>query len=187
LKYLLEQSRIQHLISHRNGYLMLASISMLLNMMLFLAIFIIKGSERIVIVPPVIEKPLWVTSSQVSSDYLSEMTLFFANLRLNVTASNAASQRDILLRFVTPENYQDIKTELLLEAERLKKNHVTTAFFPTHIEVDTKKLLAKLAGEMHTTVGNMHLPSKSMSYQIAYRYQHGRLIVTSFDEVKNHA
>ncbi len=187
MKYLLEQSRIQHLVSHRNGYLMLASISMLLNMMLFAAIFIIKGGERIVVVPPVIEKPLWVTSSQVSPEYLSDMTLYFVSLRLNVTTSNATSQRDTLLRFVAPEHYQDIKTELLLETERLKKNHITTAFFPTNIEVNTNKLLAKVTGDMHTTVGDVHLPSKPISYQISYRYQHGRLIVTAFDEVKIHA
>jgi conjugal transfer pilus assembly protein TraE len=156
-------------------------------MMLFFAIFVVIGRERIVIVPPVVEKPLWITSSQVSSNYLSEMSLFFVNLRLNVTSSNAASQREILLRFVSPEHFQDIKTELLLEGERLKKNHITTAFFPTSIEVDTKKLLAKIVGDMHTTVGDIHLASKSISYQIAYRYQNGRLIVTGFDEIKTHA
>lgn len=109
---------MQHLVQNRNGYLMLASGSMLLNMMLFFAMFIVIGRERIVVVPPVIEKPLWVTSSQVSSDYLSEMSLFFANLRLNVTGSNAASQRDILLRFVAPEHYNDIKAELLNEVDK---------------------------------------------------------------------
>lgn len=187
MKYVLQQSRFQHLIKHRNGYLMLASVSLLLNVLLFFAMFVVITHERIVIVPPVIEKPLWVTSSQVSPEYLSEMSLFFANLRLNVTASNAASQRDILLRFIDPQHYNEIKSDLLNEGEALKKNHVATAFIPTNdVKVDTKKLIAKMTGDLYSMVGDVHLPAKHVTYQIKYHYQQGRLIVTAFDEVVSH-
>lgn len=178
---------MQHLVQHRNGYLILASGSILLNIMLFFSMFIVIGRERIVIVPPVVEKPLWVTSSQVSPDYLRDMSKYFSILRLNVTASNAVSQRDDLLRFVAPEHYNDIKTELLLEADKLKKNRISTAFFPINVDVDTKKMLARVTGDMHSTVGDIHLPIQHVTYEISYRYQSGRLIITSFDEVKSHA
>jgi len=89
MKHLLQYSRLQHLIQYRNGYLILASISLILNMLLVLAIFLLIGHERIVIVPSIIEKSFWVTENQVSPDYLLQMSRDFANLRLNVTASNA--------------------------------------------------------------------------------------------------
>lgn len=143
--------------------------------------------ERVVIVPPVIEKPLWVTSSQVSPEYLIDMSKYFSILRLNVTTSNAVSQRDDLLRYVAPEHYNDIKTELLLEADKLKKSHISTAFFPINVDVDTKKLLARVTGDMHSSVGDIHLPIQHVTYEISYKYQNGRLIITSFDEVKSHA
>ena len=186
MKYLLQHSRLQHLIQYRNGYLILASISLILNMLLVLVIFLLIGHERIVIVPPTIEKPFWVTSSKVSPEYLSEMSMFFTNLRLNVTTSSAATQGELLLRFIAPKNYNEIKAELLNEAENLKKNHITTAFFPINVDVDTKKLVARVTGDLQSTVGDSHLPSERVTYKITYTYNGGRLFVAAFEEAKSH-
>ncbi len=187
MKYLLQHSRLQNLIQYRNGYLILASISLVLNMLLVLVLFVFIGHERIVVVPPTVEKSFWVTSAKVSPEYLSEMSLFFANLRLNVTASSATTQRELLLRFIAPKNYNEIKTELLNEAEILKKNHITTAFFPVNVDVDTKKLIARITGDLQSTVGDSHLPSERVTYQISYIYSGGRLFVVAFEEAKSHA
>ena len=187
MKHFLQQARMQHLIQYRNGYLILAFISLILNILLVLAIFRLIGHERIVIVPPTINKSFWVTSNQVSPEYLSEMSLFFINLRLNVTASNVASQGELLLRYVAPSNYNAIKTDLLTEAENLKKNHITTAFFPINVDVDTKKLLARVTGDIQSTVGDSRVPSQHVAYQINYTYSNGRLFVASLEEVTPHA
>jgi conjugal transfer pilus assembly protein TraE len=186
MKYLLQRSRMQTLKFNRNGYLMLASISFVLNIMFMLDIYLLQGRERIILVPPAIEKTMWVTNSKVSPEYLSEMSLFLANLRLNVTASNASQQHELLLRYVAPKNYSAIKTELLTEVENLKKNHITTAFFPTDVEVDGKKTIARVTGHLQSTVGDTHLPFQKVAYQMTYQYQSGRLFVESIEEVKPH-
>src|SRR4051812_33799533 len=118
MKYLLHHSRLQHLIQHRNGYLVLASGSILLNIILAIAFIMLSNNERIVMVPPSINKSFWVTANQVSPEYLSEMSLFFASLRFNITPSNAIMQREQLLRYVHPSLYESLKIELVAEADR---------------------------------------------------------------------
>jgi conjugal transfer pilus assembly protein TraE len=115
------------------------------------------------------------------------MGLFFANLRLNVTPSNAAMQRDILLRYVNPNHYESLKTDLILEAEHLKKEHITTAFYPVDVKVDEKKLLVKIPGDLQSTIGDAQLSPRRVIYQMAFSYHSGRLLINSFEEVKEHA
>lgn len=187
MKYLLHKSRLQHLISHRNGYLALASGSLILNVLLAMGIFAVSGHERIVVVPPSINKTFWVTESHVSPEYLSEMTLFFADLRFNLTASNVAMQHDLILRYVNPNGYADVKAQLLSEAEKLTKEHIAMAFYPVDIKVDTTKLISIVTGDVQGTVGNSVLPLERVKYQLTFTYHDGRLLVKSFDEVKTHA
>lgn len=187
MKYLLQHARLQHLIQNRNGYLMLASVSLLLNLILSIGILLVSNHERIVIVPPGINKSFWVDEAHVSPEYLSEMSLFFANLRFNVTPSNIAMQRDLLLRYVHPAFYEILKTELLSEADHINKEHIVTAFYPVNVVVDHKNLMSRVTGDLQSFVGDMQLPLKRFTYQMNFSYNNGRLLMKSFEEVKSHA
>jgi len=155
--------------------------------MLVIHLFYAKGYERTVIVPAQIAQSFWVSANQVSPEYLSEMGLFFANLRLNTTPSSAAMQHDVLLRYVSSNEYETLKTELVYEAEHIKKEHITTAFYPTDVKVDAKKLIVKVIGDLQSTVGDSQLSPKRVIYQLEFTYHASRLLVNSFEEVKEHA
>ena len=187
MKYLLQKTRIQHLIQYRNGYLALASGSLLLNIVLSLIFFFMLGHERVFLVPPTIEKSFWVSETNVSPVYLSEMSLFFVNLRFNITPSNAALQRDLLLRYVNPSLYESLKTTLISEEERVIKNHISTAFYPVDVKVNSTQLAVQIAGDMQSTVANSLLPAQRVNYQISFTYHNGRLLVKSFEEIKANA
>ena len=185
--YLLHKSRLQHLISHRNGYLALASGSLLLNMLLALAMFAVAGHERIVVVPPSINKSFWVTDNQVSPEYLYDMTLYFAVLRFNLTASNVAEQHDRLLHYINPNGYAEVKTQLQSEAEHLTKAHIAMSFYLVDLDVDAKNLVTVITGDVQGIVGTSVLPLERVTYRLTFTYHGGRLLVKSFDEVKAHA
>lgn len=187
MNYLLQQSRLQHLIKNRNGYLVLASGSVVLNIILALALFLMIGHERIIVVPPSINKTFWVSANHVSPEYLSEMSLFFVSLRFNVTPSNVVHQRDLLLKYTDPKQYASLKIELNDEAARLNKGRVTTAFHPVDIKVDAQKLQARVTGDIQSTVGGVLLPMQRVTYQIQFTYNQGRLLVNTFQEVKKNA
>ncbi len=187
MKYLLSKTRLQHLIQYRNGYLALASGSLLLNILLSFVIIKVAGDVKVIEQPPSIDKTFWVTSSHISSEYLSEMALFFVYLRFNVTPSNVETQRNLLLHYVAPNHYADVKEELVSEEEHIKKAHITTSFYPSDVFADADKLIARIPGDLHSTVGETELPLQRITYEIKFSYHSGRLFVESFDEVKPHA
>lgn len=186
MRYLLERSRMQHLIKTRNGYLVLACGSLVLNVLLVGFMFFMVGRERVVIVPPEIQKSFWVTSGRVSPEYLSEMVLFLTSLSFNMTPSNAAMQHNILLRYVDPSYYETLKVQLIEVEDQIKKEHITTSFYPNDIKVDTNKLIAEVSGDLQYTVGDTQLAPTHVSYQIKFSYKQGQLKITSFPEVKSH-
>lgn len=185
MRFSIERSQLEKLFAQRNGYMMLALGSMLLCLMQILIMFFLIGREKIILVPPSIEKSFWVTASHVSPEYLSEMTTFFANLRLNITPESAGVQREGLLRYVDPVYYNTLKTQLVQEADRVTDQHISVAFFPVNVKVDSKHFKAIIEGDLKSYVGEATLPTKRVSYLVTYRYDAGRLLVKSFEEVQH--
>ncbi len=182
MKTAIQQSRLQELIAKRNGYLILSVGLLLLCILLSIMVLRLIGRERIIITPPVVHKSFWVDNQQVSSEYLSEMTVFLAQLRLTVTPSNAEYQRETLLRYTDASFYGEFKNELVAEADHLIKSHLSLAFYPTQITVNAPNLTANITGDLVSTVGNAPLPAAHLTYQVRYRYTNGQLRLQSFQE-----
>jgi conjugal transfer pilus assembly protein TraE len=180
----IHNSLLQYVIRRRNGYLVLACGSIFLNILLSIGIISMIGHEKILLIPPKISQTFWVDSKKVSPEYLSEMSYFFGTLRLNITSSNTENQREMLLRYVSPEYYRLLKTELDLEAEQMTRDHITTVFYPVDIKVNNERLEALIIGDLITTVGVNQLPARRVIYKIVYSYNNYRLLVKKLIEVK---
>lgn len=185
MKRLLQQSQLRHALRQRNSYLYFAAGSILCNVLLILYLFTLLGSEKTILVPPEINKTIWVSSNNVSPEYLSEMAVFFTSMRLNMTPSNAAFQRDLLLRYVRPQNYSIIASQLQKEEERIKSGHITLSFFPTDVTVDSKQKIVRVSGESQSMVGIESSQKCRAIYQLSFIYENGRLLIQSFEEVKD--
>lgn len=179
------RSHLEKLISQRNGYLVLAGGALIICLLQTFTILILMGREKIVIVPPSIEKSFWVSAQNVSPEYLSEMTMFFTSLRLNMTPDNSGIQRETLLRYTDSAYYNTLNSALVKEADRLNEQHINLAFYTANIKVDAKRLEAIIEGDLKANVGDAALPTKRVKYLVGYRYDAGRLLIKSFEEVKN--
>jgi conjugal transfer pilus assembly protein TraE len=180
------RSELQGMIKKRNGYAVIAVGALFLCLLLTVLIFCLIGREKVVLVPPVIEKSFWVSSAHVSPEYLSEMTAFFAYLRLNVTADSASLQHNTLLQYTDPGFYNALKGQLLQESDHLIEQHLSTAFFPVSVKVDSGHLTAVITGDLYGYVGETALPTQRVAYAVTYRFAAGRLWVRAFKEVKTH-
>lgn len=179
------RSHLEKIISQRNGYLVIASGMLLVCLLQCLIILFLYGREKIVIVPPMVEKSFWVSSHHVSPEYLSEMTMFFCNLRLNMTPENASMQRETLLRYTDPDYYSDLKSRLVQEEDRINEQHISMAFYPVNVKVSSDKLQVMIDGDLKAQVGDASIPTRRVRYLVSYRYDAGRLLIKSFEEVKN--
>jgi conjugal transfer pilus assembly protein TraE len=186
LKSLLQQSRLNHLIKQRNGYLVLSCGLLLLSLILIIFCFDLSHRERVVLVPPHIEHSFWVDNDGASSEYLSEMALFFCFLRLDVTPESADSQRQILLRYTDPHTFGVLNNALIAERDHIVAQHVSTAFYPISVKVNAKSFVVIITGDLTSSVGATPLPVQRVAYQLQFRYEQGRLSVNQFQEVKPH-
>lgn len=186
MKIQIHKSLLQYVIRHRNGYLAIACGSLLLNILLGIGMILMVGHEKIVLVPPKIEQTFWVGHNSVSPEYLSEMSYFFTTLRFNIVTNTSEGQRAILLRYVSPEYYELLKIELINEAARMSKEHISTAFYLVDVKVDVKHLEALVTGDLITTIGSNQLPEKRVIYKISFTHNNYRLLVKKLIEVKSH-
>jgi conjugal transfer pilus assembly protein TraE len=184
MRYSLEKKRISYLVKNRNGYLVLAGVSLLLNLLLVSLLFLMSEREKIIIVPPSINKSFWVSSSSVSEDYLSEMTMFLASISLNLTPGNVARQNNMLLRYVDPSYYLSLKRRLIKLQEKVNKHHITMTFHPSDIKVNAHKLIARITGDMEYDIGGIASPKNHITYEFRFSYKHGQLRVIGIPEVK---
>ena len=186
MKIQIQKSLLQYVIKRRNGYLAIACCSLLLNILLGIGMISMIGHEKIILVPPKIAQSFWISNTNVSAEYLLEMSHFFTTLRFNVTPITAENQREILLRYVSPEYYESLKIDLVNEADRMGKEHISTIFYPVEIKTNIKHLEALVTGDLITTVGNNQLPIKRVIYKISYGNNNYRLLVKKLTEVKPH-
>lgn len=182
MRFSIHNSRVNKLLAQRNGYLVLSAGLLLVCLLLSTMVLRLIGRERTIIVPPVVHSSFWVDHQEVSPEYLAEMTNFFAQLRLTVNPSNAAYQREALLRYTDPSYYGALKNELVAEADHLEASHISLAFYPVNLQVDAKHLVARITGDLQANVGDDPLPAERVSYHIVYRYDQGRLLLKSFSE-----
>ena len=181
------KSKLAKLIEQRNGFMVLALGLIVLCLILVLLVFNLAGRERIIISPPVVNKSFWVTNSEVSAEYLSEMSTFFAYMRLNVTPENVDYQHEALLRFVDSSYYGVFKGQLVAERDHLVDEHINTAFYPAQVKVDAKQLKVMISGDIHSSISDEKFTPRNVTYEIVYSYNQGRLLIKSFNEIYKHA
>lgn len=153
------------------------------NILLAMTIAGTDTTEKIVIVPPTIERPFWVRGSELSPEYLEEMSRYLSTLVLNVTPKSIDANIDIFLRYVAPEAHGDLRTRMAVQAERLKRDDVTTAFYPVGYQTRASTRQVVITGDFVTMVGNKQVSSVRRSWRFDYAFTGGRLWVSEFREV----
>lgn len=148
-----------------------------------LVIFYLAGRERIVLIPPQLEKEVWLKGDAVSRSYLEQMTLFFASLALNVTPENADFMHLRLLRLVDPKSYGQLKTHLTKEADVLKARNIATVFNPVALEIDENNFSVDISGDLVTLVGKTETSSVRKMYHTQFINRNGQWFVSEFREL----
>lgn len=146
----------------------------------------VVGTERIVLVPPNISKTFWVSKDKVSKDGLEEMAAFVAWLQLNVSPKTVDWKREVLLKWVAPEDYDATKNLMDREADRLKRNNADTDFELQQLSADERDQSVVITGRLRVRVNGVEAGEPSVrSYRSQFKYAGGRVHVAAFKEIKN--
>ena len=154
---------------------------LLVSNVLLCIMFLFKN-ERIILVPPTIEKSFWVSKSSVSQEYLEEMSLFLSNMLLDITPSSADFQRSVALKYVDPSYYNTLRARLIKEAQTLKKEGISTSFKVLKIRPNKDDLTVEITGTLMSYVGAARVREIQEVYVMKFNYKAGRLLLEEFQE-----
>jgi len=154
--------------------------------MLFLvfAVLSLVGSERTIVVPPNIEKTFWVSKDKVSGEYLEQMAGFMTWLVLDVSPSTIDWKRNVLLTYVAPDDFAGLKTQMDLEAERLRSNNATTSFQIQQFTANEKQQSVVATGRLRRQINGVDVGDPVVrSYLIQFKHTGGRVHLSAFKEI----
>jgi len=141
------------------------------------------GRERIVLMPPTLEKSFWVTKDKVSASYLEQMGSFIAYLTLDVSPSSIEWKKSMLLQYVAPDVYGVLQTRQDLEGDRLKRLNATTQFAVAQLVAHEETRTVLLRGRLATFINGARTSDVEKAYIVAFDYAGNRLHLKRFEDV----
>ena len=141
---------IEKLVSQRNCFLFFSV--MLSIAVVLLSIMIFFKKEKVVVIPTT-GPSFWIEDSRVSSEYLERMGFFLSDLLLNRTPADVEKKNQIILEYVHPAAYQEIRKILSREKENILKDQQSFFFQTERSYVDLNQELFAVEGEFMVLVG----------------------------------
>lgn len=128
-----------------------------------------RSKDRIIIVPPKVEKAMWVEQDRISDAYLEQMGVFFATFAGNMSPVNAEYNAKILTEHTVPTSNAEHKNEIRSQGAYFKKNNITQAFFPESVKVDSEKKYVSVEGQAIRYVGSTKVSQERVIINVRFK------------------
>lgn len=165
-----------HLLKFQRNVLLVTTVLCAASLLIMSA-FLFQKRERVLVVPPVVDRSFWVDSQGVSSSYLEQFASYMAQLLLSNSPRSAGYQRKAVLEHTSPSFYGALRARLIREEELLMKEQTSYAFYPISIEVDAESLEVCVNGKRELLAMDSKVSTEEESYILQFCYQGGRLLL----------
>jgi len=129
-------------------------ICLLLAIGMIVNVVFLRGKDRLIIVPPKIDKEFWVDDKKSSEGYLEQMGIYLATLAGNMSPTNAEYNAKILSSYLDPSVFGQVKNEIAAQAAYFKRNNISQAFFPASTKIDTETGKVEVDGTAIRYIGS---------------------------------
>ena len=137
-------------------------ICLLLSIGMIVNVVFLRGKDRLIIVPPKIEKEFWIEDSKSSEAYLEQMGVFFATLAGNMSPANAEYNAKLLSSYLDASSFGDIKNEITAQAAYFKKNNISQSFFPKGTKIDINTGRVEIEGDVIRYIGSVKVSQEKI-------------------------
>jgi len=144
-----------------------------------LVIVALYDKQRVVFVPPKIDREFYIASDGPSTSYLEMMGDHIASRVMVFTSSNVLPRFNSILPLLSPANYNEVKTMLARQAESIIKANISQIFYTSKIVVDEKLQTIGVFGAMRTMVVDQVSAEKTSVLWIKYRFVGGKFEIES--------
>lgn len=145
-------------------------------------LFMALNSQRVILVPPVVNSKISVSGDKASDEYLKEFARYILNLALTYNPVNARSQFSELLAVYDPAEFQASRKELYELADKIENTKASSAFYIQSIINDTEKHRLEVTGTKKTYMVDQKAEDTLKVYLIEYRIDNGKFILVRLYE-----
>ena len=145
-------------------------------------LFMALNSQRVILVPPVVNSKISVSGDKASDEYLKEFARYILNLALTYNPVNARSQFSELLAVYDPSQFQTARKELYELADKIENTKASSAFYIQSIVNDTEKHRLEVTGTKKTYMVDQKAEDTLKVYLIEYRIDNGKFILVRLYE-----
>jgi conjugal transfer pilus assembly protein TraE len=161
-----------------------ASMMLMSNVVLALAVGALvvdkmSAHERLVLVPPYIDKAVKVGWKAADAEYMKSFGLYFATLAANVSPKNVTFVADSLSGMVTSRIYPQVRKQLLVLAEDpvFKTTGGSVRFEPDRVMFESDSSKVFVMGNLTTQNAGGRQESEAVTYEMRVEMQAGRPVV----------
>ena len=145
-------------------------------------LFMALNSQRVILVPPVVNSKISISGDKASDEYLKEFARYILNLALTYNPVNARSQFSELLAVYDPAEFQASRKELYELADKIENTKASSAFYIQSIINDTEKRRLEVTGTKKTYMVDQKAEDALKVYLIEYRIDNGKFILVRLYE-----
>lgn len=142
----------------------------------------VMDSERIILVPPVIDSRLEISGSEVSDEYIRKFTKYIGALAFTYSPTSARGQFAEVLVLFEPAQFPRYKNIFYDLADRIEMAKITNSYMITKISIDRDKKEIEVTGTNLRFQEDMKVESTTRGYILNYTIDNRRFWLTELKE-----
>lgn len=139
--------------------------------------------DREIVLQPILNGPLTVTSSGVSREYLELVTRDTALLTLDRSPSNLEYWMKSVLDITAPSAQGRVRADLMKIVNEQRGSSIAQFFTIKAMEIDSRQLRSTVTGDLHTIVGNKVVSNERRTFRFDWQYSGLSLKLAGFGMV----
>ena len=171
------EQRSQRLLKQRNTLTIIAGAELIAITLLIAGL---SARPREIVLTPTISRPLTISTSGISDDYLELVTRDTALMLLNRSPEALDYWMEQILALAHPDAYGKLKGELVRIVTEQKGSDIAQAFVIAKMTVDAENLTSEVEGTLKTYVGAQVISTQKRRFKFAWDYTGLKLSLTGF-------
>ena len=166
---------------------------MLVAMLLALSNFALIGfalfnreQQRVILLPPKLERAVWLQGAEVSDSYLEQMAVYMVELSFSYHPENVHYRVRQFLRHAAPHAYAALADSMRRDADSVRRNNVSAVFHPKSVQLRAPQRKAVVSGLQTRMVGGKSLDQRELSVLVSFSSGND-LLITQMQEVPENA
>ncbi|MBV7542102.1 type IV conjugative transfer system protein TraE [Acidovorax sp. sic0104] len=138
--------------------------------------------ERVVLVPPNLDKKAQIAWAGADKEYLKSFGLYMATLVGNIQPKSSSVVLDSVGVFMDPAIYNDFRRQLLavIEDPVFKSSGSVISFLPSSVQYEAETTRVFITGTIVTSTAGSQKYQKQVTYEVGTVIREGRPYVTHF-------